>query len=84
MVVVPEEMKARKGNRGASLVLLGVLFFFLAYLGYQDEQCYQYENVLGTPICVAVYYPYRNLGIFVGLMGLISFVVGLALISQGE
>ena len=44
---VPEQEGVRKGNKGAALVGLGMLFFLIAYLAWQYEKCYQYAQIGG-------------------------------------
>ena len=81
-VVVQE--RARKGNKGAALIGLGLLCFFIAYVAWQYEACYQYLQIGGFLVCSETYYPFRILGFFVGLFGLTIFMVGLIMIGRGE
>ena len=81
---MPEQEGVRKRNKGAALVGLGSLFFFIAYLAWQYETCYQYAQIGGYLVCSMTYYPFRILGLFVGLFGLTIFMVGLILIGRGE
>jgi len=74
----------RKGNQGAALIGLGILFLFGAYLAYEHQACYQYQQLFGTTYCVQIWYPFRLLGLFVGLVGLMLILVGLAVVGRGD
>jgi len=77
------EEEARNRNTGAALVLFGGLLFFIAYLVWRYQDCYQYQQILGTTYCIETYYPFRIISLFVGFLGFGSFIGGLWVIGKG-
>jgi len=74
----------RKGIQGAALIGLGILFLFGAYLAYEHEACYQYQQIFGSTYCVATWYPFRTIGLFIGLMGFVVVISGLVVVGGGN
>jgi hypothetical protein len=74
----------RKGNRGAALIGIGILFLFGAYLAYEHQACYRYEQLFGSSYCIQTWYPFRFLGLFVGLLGFLLVMGGLVVVGRGE
>ena len=74
----------RKGNQGAALIGLGILFLFGAYLAYEHQACYQYQQIFGSTYCVETWYPFRAIGLFIGLMGFVVVLSGLVVVGRGE
>jgi len=50
----------RKGNKGAALVGVGILFLFGAYLAFEHQAFYRYDQILGSAYCFQTWYPFRS------------------------
>ena len=74
----------RKGNQGVALIGLGILFLFGAYLAYEHQECYRYEQIFGVTYCLSTWYPFRTIGLFIGLLGFVTVFGGLVVVGRGE
>ncbi len=74
----------RKGNQEAALIGLGILFLFGAYLAYEHQACYQYQQIFGSTYCVETWYPFRAIGLFIGLRGFVVVLSGLVVVGRGD